>query len=107
MKVKCNLISTELEDMYQLFGKINKCQAEIKAGLKAQEDYAATINEINCLSSDDSEYGEQLCRQALEQLNIIKAAELAHINIQNYRHELECKYEIPHSHSTEGAYVSA
>jgi len=107
MEMKCNLVYTELEEMYQLFGKINKCQAEIKAGLKAQEDYTATINEINCLSSDDSEYGEQLCRQALEQLNMIKAAELAHINIQNCRHELECKYEIPCSHSMEGASVSA
>lgn len=101
--MKCNLVYTELEDMHLLFGKINQSQVEIKAGLKAQEDYAATINEINCLSSDDSEYGEQLCRLALEQLNQIKAAELALINIQNYRSELETKYEIPNGQSGGGS----
>lgn len=103
--MKCDLNYTVLEEMHQLFGKINKSQADIKAGLKAQEDYAETINEINCLNSDDTEYGEQLCRQALEQLNMIKAAELAEINIHNYRHELECKYNIPCNRTREGVGV--
>ena len=93
--VKCDLNSIELEGMHQLFGRINQARAEIKAGINAQEDYAETVNEINCLSSEDSEYGEELCRKALEQLGVIKAAELAQLNIESYREELETKYEIP------------
>ena len=105
--LKCNLLYTELEEIHLLFSKINKSQAEIKAGLQAQEDYAATINEINCLTADDSEFGEQLCRQALDQLNMIKAAELAEINLQNCRQELDGKYDIPSSRCREGVKASA
>lgn len=105
--MKCDLNYGELEEIHQLFSKINKSQAEIKARLQAQEDYAATINEINFLTADDSEYGEQLCRQAREQLNMIKAAELAQINIHNCRQELEGKYDIPAGRCREGANASA
>ncbi|MDD3363540.1 MAG: hypothetical protein PHZ03_01015 [Syntrophomonas sp.] len=101
--MKCDLNSVELEDMHLLFGKINQARMEIKAGITAQEDYTESINEINCLSSEDSEYGEELCRKALEQLAMIRAAELAQINIHNYQAELESKYEIPGSRSEGGA----
>jgi len=93
--VKCDLNSIELEEMCQLFTRINQAWAEIQAGITAQADYAETINEINGLSSQDSEYGEELCRKALEQLGMIKAAELAQISIHNCQSELEAKYEIP------------
>ncbi|HWP96258.1 MAG TPA: hypothetical protein VN426_05365 [Syntrophomonadaceae bacterium] len=95
--VKCDLNSVELEEMALLFGRINQARAEIKAGISAQEAYAETVNEINCLSVEDSVYGEELCRKALEQLGLIRAAELAHVTIQNCQSELEVKYEIPGS----------
>jgi len=91
---KCDLNSIEMEAMCQLFTKINRARAEIKAGITAQEDYAETINEINCLSVEESEYGEELCRKALEQIGMIKAAELAHISIRDCQAELEAKYGI-------------
>ncbi len=97
--VKCNLNGVELEEIYLLFGKINQARAEIKAGISAQEDYAETINELNGLSADDSEYGEELCRRALEQLGLIRSAELAQLSIENFRAELAVKYEVPASRS--------
>jgi hypothetical protein len=100
--MKCDLNSAELEDIHLLFSKINQAKAEIKAGLSAQEDYAETINEINALSADDSEFGEELTRKALEQLQLIRAAELAEDSIKNYRAELEAKYEIPRRSSEGG-----
>ncbi|MEQ8176656.1 MAG: hypothetical protein ABRQ26_16510 [Syntrophomonadaceae bacterium] len=93
--VKCDLNSVELEEICQLFSRINQARAEIEAGISAQEAYAETINEINCLSVEDSIYGEELCRKALQQLGLIKVAELAHITINNCQSELETKYEIP------------
>ena len=93
--VKCDLNKSELEEMYQLFARINQARAEIQAGITAQADYAETINEINSLTSEDSEYGEELCCKALAQVGMIKAAELAQICIQDCRAELEAKYEIP------------
>ncbi|MEN6326039.1 MAG: hypothetical protein ABFD18_07535 [Syntrophomonas sp.] len=104
--MKCNLNITELEDIYLLFGKINRARAEIMAGIDAQEDYAETINEINQLTTDDSEYGEELCGKALKQLGLIKAAELAQVSIHNYRTELETKYEIPSGQSKRGQAVN-
>lgn len=95
--VKCDLNNVELEEMAQLFGRINQARAEIEAGISAQEAYAETINEINCLSVEDSVYGEELCRKALEQLGLIRAAELAHSTIHTCQSELEAKYEIPGS----------
>lgn len=95
--VKCDLNSVELEEMAQLFGRINQARAEIEAGISAQETYAETINEINCLSAEESGYGEVLCRKALEQLGMIKAAELAHIAFHSCQAELEAKFEIPSS----------
>lgn len=93
--VRCNLNSIEMEEMCQLFARINQARAEIKAGMTAQENYAETINEINCLSAEESEYGEELCRKALEQMGMIKAAELAHISIRDCQAELETKFGIP------------
>jgi len=93
--VKCDLNSVELEEMCQLYSRINQARAEIEMGISAQEAYAETINEINCLSVEDSIYGEELCRKALQQLGQIKTAELAHITINNCQSELETKYEIP------------
>lgn len=92
--VKCDLNSVELEEICQLFKRINQARVEIEAGISAQEAYAETINEINCLSVEDSIYGEELCRKALQQLGLIKTAELAHITINNCQSELEVKYEI-------------
>lgn len=92
--VKCDLNSVELEEMGQLFSRINQARAEIEAGINAQEAYAETVNEINCLSVEDSVYGEELCRKALEQLGLIRTAELAHSTIHNCQSELEVKYEI-------------
>lgn len=97
--VKCNLNGVELEEVYLRFGKINQARAEIKAGISAHEDYAETINEINGLSADDSEYGEELCRRALEQLRLIRLAELAQLSVENLRAELAVKYEVPASRS--------
>ena len=36
--VKCDLNSSELEEMYQLFARINQARAEIQAGIIAQAD---------------------------------------------------------------------
>lgn len=104
--VKCDLDSNMLEDIHLLFKKINQARAEIKAGINAQETYAETINEINCLTARDSEYGEELCHKALEYLRLIKAAEYAEISIQNCLAELETKYEIPAEHVTGGEGLS-
>jgi len=93
--VKCDLNSIELEEMCQLFTRINLGRAVIRAGITAQEDYAETINEINCLSVEDSECGLELCRKALEQINMIKAAELAQLSIHDCQAELQVKYGIP------------
>jgi len=100
--VKCDLNGIELEDMRQLFGRINQARAEIEAGISAQEAYAEMINEINYLSADESEYGEELCRKALEQLGKIRAAELAQISIRDCQAELEAKYQIPRGDSEGG-----
>lgn len=93
--LKCDLNSIELEEMCQLFTRINLGLAVIKASIIAQEDYAETINEINCLSAEDSEHGEELCRKAIEQIGMIKAAELAQISIRDCQAELKAKYGIP------------
>lgn len=92
--VKCDLTSTELEEMRGLFARINQARTEMQAGITAHADFAETVNEINCLTSADSEYGEELCRKALEQLAMIKAAELANISINDCQAELESKYGI-------------
>jgi len=92
--MKGELNAEELEELYQMFGKINQARSEIQAGLTALHVYSETVSEINCLSSEDSEYGEDLCRKALHQLSLIKNAELARINIQEYKTVLENKFEI-------------
>ena len=104
--LKCNLNSAELEDIHLLFRKINQARAEIKAGIDAQDDYAETINEINGLTTEDSEYGEELCSKALKQLSLIKTAELAVISIENYKMELETKYKIPSGRTNGGRAVN-
>ena len=104
--LKCDLNSLELEEMCQLYTRINLSRAVIKTSIIAQEDYAETINEINCLSAEDSEYGEKLCRKAIEQIVIIKAAELAQISIRDCQAELEAKYGIPAAAPEGGAALS-
>lgn len=98
--MKCDLNDTELEDMHLLFKRINQARAEIAAGISAQEDYAETINELNCLTTEDSEYGEELCKKALEQISLIRTAEAARFSIDNFRAELETKYYIPSGQCT-------
>ncbi|HBK53678.1 MAG TPA: hypothetical protein DDZ44_07070 [Syntrophomonas wolfei] len=90
--VKCDLSSIELEEMHELFATINQARVEIQAGITAQAEYAETVNEINCLSIEDSEYGEELCRKALNQIGLIKAAELAAISIHDCQAKLAARY---------------
>ena len=100
--MKCNLNNAELEDMLNLFERLQKAQADIKIGLDAHENLAETVNEINCLTAEDSEYGAQLCRQGLEHIKQIQAAELALLEIDKCCEELLAKYGIPSSRSGDG-----
>lgn len=93
--LKCDLNHEKLVEVKLLFGSINKSRLEITAGMAAQEEYAATVNEINGLNSEDSEYGEVLCQQALKYLSQIQAAESAQLNIVSCQEELGNKYGIP------------
>lgn len=109
--LKCDLNPQKLEQVQLLFGSINKSRQEIAAGMAAQEEYAAAINEINGLSWGDSEYGEALCRQALNYLSQIQAAESAQLNIISCQEELGNKYGIsaarqPRQKSGEGEVAS-
>jgi hypothetical protein len=104
--LKCNLNSAELEDIHLLFKQINQARAEIRAGIDAQDDYAETMNDINSLTTEDSEYGEELCSKAPKQLGLIKAAELAATSIENYKAELETKYNIPSGRTNGGRAVN-
>lgn len=84
-----------IEEIHSLFTRINSAKLAIKAGEEAQENYVETINEIRSLSSDDSEFGEEICKKALDQLTLIQAAELAFAVIDSCRAELADKYDIP------------
>lgn len=93
--MKCNLNSAEMEDMLNLFERLQHAQKDIRIGLAAHENLAATVNEINCLTAEDSEFGVQLCRQGLEYINQIRIAEMALLEINRCYAELQEKYDIP------------
>jgi len=93
--LKCDLNPQQLEEVQRLFGSINQARKEVQTGIVAHEEYAATVNEINCLSAGDSEYGVALCRQALNYLGLIQAAEAAQLQIISFQEELGKTYGIP------------
>lgn len=92
--LKCDLNPQQLEEVQRLFGSINQARKEVQTGIVAHEEYAATVNEINCLSVGDSEYGEALCRQALNYLGLIQAAEAAQLRIIALQEDLGNRYGI-------------
>lgn len=93
--LKCDLNPRLLEEVQELFGSINQACREVRTGIVAQEEYATTINEINSLREGEYEYGEALCRQAINYLQLIQAAESAQEHINICREELRVKYGLP------------
>lgn len=91
--VRCDLNKAEMEGIYLLFARINELQDRIDAGSGAHEDYAATVNELNALAAGDCRRGEVLCRQALNQLDMIQAARTARLEIEKYRHQLQIQLQ--------------
>ena len=86
--IKCNLINVELEELSLIFKRINSAQDEIEAGLKAHEDYAALVNEINSLNPADTRRGELLCRDAIARLETMWDSEIARKEKEMWEEEL-------------------
>lgn len=86
--IKCNLINVELEELSLIFKRINSTQDDIEIGLKAHEDYAALVNEINSLDPTDTRRGELLCRDAIDQLEIMWDGEIARMEKEMWEEEL-------------------
>jgi len=86
--VKCKLINVELEELSLVFKRINRAQDEIEAGLKAHEDYAALIIEINSLNPTDTRRGELLCRDAITQLETMWDGEIARMEKEMWEKQL-------------------
>lgn len=91
--VRCDLNKAEMEGVYLLFARINELQDRIDAGVEAHEDYAATVNELNALAATDCRRGEALCRQALNQLDMIQTARIAKLEIEKYRQQLQVRLQ--------------
>lgn|GEM_PF-2689326 len=55
--------------------------------------HAATVNELNALAAIDCRRGETLCRQALNQLDMIQTARTAKLEIEKYRQQLQVRLQ--------------
>lgn len=55
-----------VEEIHEIFAKINSCKAKIDKAETLESKYADAVNELMSVDIDDSQYGEEISKKALE-----------------------------------------
>lgn len=82
----------KIEDINQIFSKLNYLKAQLADLSVLQDQYAAAVNELYEININDSQRGEQISQKALELGISIKAAQEISKEIKELESELTEKY---------------